>query len=320
MEKHLRLISGYSQATTVTILLSLLLLTNLVNGVTEQELDTAIAALTSNGYHLFGNAISTSDLRYQIIAGNNFTFFAPTNSDLYSLDMESDASDYVQNLRYHVAVHRLAISDLNNLPPLSFINTMIPNRCLLISNNQITTPNGIFNGSFAVDGVPISVPDLYTGSSISIHGLDGILALKIPETMNSDFDDIDLGSLSPSFQSNKCFSSFSPRTMPDSVTPASSPDPFPKSASYPDPFSVSSASSPAPFSVWTSSSAPFSMSASSPASVSTSKENADELNFKKKREKRHEHGHRRKKNERKKVQDRRRHIDDEEVQQSSFYK
>lgn len=202
-----------------------------VNGIPEEELNMAITSLKANGYNLFGNAISTSDIRYQIIStfNNNITLFSPTDSDLYSLDLVSDSSDYVQKLRYHVSLNQFSFNNLssfsfsNNLGgslsnQVSFINTLIPHHCLTITKDDNPNPNE--NSSFvSVDGVRIVVPDLYTGSRITVHGLGGILSVNFRKNVNDNvYSDLDLGSISSSTQSIQCFSSYVPPVkFPDQI-------------------------------------------------------------------------------------------------------
>ncbi|KAI8030265.1 Fasciclin-like arabinogalactan protein 19 [Camellia lanceoleosa] len=155
--------------------------------ITEGELENVTRAMRMNGYTLFGNAIATSDLRYQILAGKSFTFFAPPDSNLFSLDISSDASHYVQSLRYHVSPLRLSISDLRNLSSFAapYLHTLLPHHSLLIrTHNNLPTNNAPLVTT--VDGVRISYPDLCHGSrTFAVHGLDGILS-AVPVSVSSD--------------------------------------------------------------------------------------------------------------------------------------
>ncbi|XP_019177176.1 PREDICTED: fasciclin-like arabinogalactan protein 19 [Ipomoea nil] len=146
-----------------------------------QELDAMCTVLRSSGYNLFCNAIATSDLQVQltanatvgfsssikVTAGATFTLFSPKDKFLYTLDMASDAADYVAALRYHIVPSRaLALSDLKSLSS-PFLDTLLPHYSILIYKTD--------NASVTVDGVMLSDPDLYLGSKIVVHGLDGIL-------------------------------------------------------------------------------------------------------------------------------------------------
>ncbi|XP_010260982.1 PREDICTED: uncharacterized protein LOC104599925 [Nelumbo nucifera] len=179
--------------TSVFLTLLFLLFSIAVAEITDQELDDAIGALTSNGYNLFANAIATSDLRYKLIAGDSFTLFAPTNSRVFSLDMVTEATDYVNVLQYHVVPRRLMISDLQDLSSGPYLDTLLPDHALLIENRQ-TTSTSIFSSVITVDGVSISAPGLYNGSGIAVHGLDGILTVLFPARR---YFSKNLGSISP---------------------------------------------------------------------------------------------------------------------------
>lgn len=50
----------------------------------------------------------------------------------------------------------------------------MPNHRLLIANS-LAQLNGTVDGSILVNRVRVSVPDLFLGSDIAVHGLDGIL-------------------------------------------------------------------------------------------------------------------------------------------------
>ncbi|KAK6922885.1 FAS1 domain [Dillenia turbinata] len=168
-------LSGDSSLKVTFFILLILIFTVSVTGITDQELENAIAALRSQNYGLFGNAISTSDLRYELLDGNNFTLFSPINSAVFSLDMLSDASNYVQTLRYHIAPRHFTVSDLRNLSLYSYVESLVPNYSLLIQNRNIGVGS---TSEIRVGGIMVSVPDLYLGSGIAVHGLDGILTVR----------------------------------------------------------------------------------------------------------------------------------------------
>ncbi|KAK1434930.1 hypothetical protein QVD17_00685 [Tagetes erecta] len=68
------------------------------------------------GYNLLTNAITTTDLHYDIINGDNFTFFTPTDSSLYALDMNLSAADYTNYVPTLVPVHGLeGVMDFRSL-------------------------------------------------------------------------------------------------------------------------------------------------------------------------------------------------------------
>ncbi|KAJ4966161.1 hypothetical protein NE237_018010 [Protea cynaroides] len=178
----LRSVAGKSTAKTILLALSIFVLLSFqivaVAGMTEGELETAIDALRSKGYDLFSNAIETSDLQYDLLdSGESFTIFAPAGGSLSSLDLASQASDYIQTLRFHVSPRRFTFSDLRSLSmsQVPYVDSLLHNHALYVAINNITQTN---SDSMIVDGVQISVPDLYLGPSIAVHGLDGILAIR----------------------------------------------------------------------------------------------------------------------------------------------
>ncbi|XP_034682975.1 fasciclin-like arabinogalactan protein 19 [Vitis riparia] len=208
-----------SRSTALILLTTLPLIVSTVTAViTDQELDSAIAYLRSNGYNLFANGIATSDLRFQILDGEAFTVFSPRDSDVFSLDLASVATDYVQNLRHHVVPgFRLSFSQLRNLSlGGSRLETLLPRHSVFISNRfNDTVLNGV-----AVDGVRISVPDLYLGSNLTVHGLDGIL---VSEFRSSEDSTCDLGCMAPSVWPDNSLPSVAPRVDANLATPTSSP-------------------------------------------------------------------------------------------------
>ncbi|XP_058088556.1 uncharacterized protein LOC131235399 [Magnolia sinica] len=171
MEKLLRLLS-------VSLLLFLTLPNATVNGIRNEELEDMISALQSKAYNLFGNAVMTSELQYDILSGHSFTFFVPTDSALFALDMRSSASHYIQTLRCHVTLRRLPTSSLASLSPcLSFLPTLHPRRTVFISRRPSLSPG---SDILTVNGVDIIFPGLFYGRNIAVHGLDGILTTRLP--------------------------------------------------------------------------------------------------------------------------------------------
>ncbi|CAA3029019.1 Hypothetical predicted protein [Olea europaea subsp. europaea] len=152
---------------------------------TFQELETMLKTLRSHGYTLFSNAITTTELQYQLVTTaasddvnrtTSFTLFCPKDSQLFALDMASDANIYVSTLQYHVIPHRrLTFAELQNLST-SFLDTLLPHYSVLIGktqNDSVISNNG--STGVLVDGVRISAPDLFVGSRTVVHGIDDIL-------------------------------------------------------------------------------------------------------------------------------------------------
>ncbi|KAE8691225.1 putative Citrate-binding protein precursor [Hibiscus syriacus] len=159
-------------------------------GLTTKELDAALLALQSRGYTLFPNAITTSDLQARLLSSQNssiFTLFAPPDSLLFSLDLLSSARLYTFSLFLHVAPHFLSSADLLVLPRPTFIDTLFPNRRLFVEHTM-STRNGTALLTVTVDGVVVSVPDLFIGSNLAVHGLDGILVARYGSLVSEGSD------------------------------------------------------------------------------------------------------------------------------------
>ena len=162
---------------------SLLIFTSMA-ALSLSELEAAIFALQSNGFNLFGNSIAVSELSVQLLShkfhstsikGHGFTFLAPPNSALFSLDMSTDAFTYTHSLRFHVIPRRLSLSQLHNISLSSnpHLQTLVPGHFLFVTS---------YGRRFvAVDGVRIFFPDLYLRSEIAVHGLDGLLVTSTEE-------------------------------------------------------------------------------------------------------------------------------------------
>ncbi|XP_039016937.1 uncharacterized protein LOC120147696 [Hibiscus syriacus] len=172
------------------ILLLLLAAAATTAGLTIKELDAALLALQSRGYTLFPNAITTSDLQVRLLSSQNssiFTLFAPPDSLLFSLDLLSSARLYTFSLFLHVSPHFLSSSDLLALPRPGFIDTLFPNRRLFVER-AMSTRNGSALLTVTVDGVMVSVPDLFIGSNLAVHGLDGILVARYGSLISEGSD------------------------------------------------------------------------------------------------------------------------------------
>ncbi|GAB4847706.1 hypothetical protein Ancab_026768 [Ancistrocladus abbreviatus] len=160
--------------------------------ISVQELETAVESLRSRGYNLFGNSIAVSDILSDILSGDNFTLLCPPDSALFSLDMSTDAFNYVQSLRFHVIPRRLSLADLRDLSSSSpYVESLVPHHLLFVANHrrELTIAGNVTVLEFvSVDGVRVSFPDVYVGSQIAAHGLDGSLAAGVvpPESMHGD--------------------------------------------------------------------------------------------------------------------------------------
>lgn len=147
--------------------------------IPSSELEAMEAALRQRGYHLFPNAIMTSDLRLRLLDGTSFTLFAPTDASLFSLDMASEsATDYLNSLLFHFSPIRLTLSSLRSLPsPSSFPSLLDASPHHLI--HHVYTAAGSDHRSFvSVDGIRIVDPSIFDGPSVAVHGLGGILDFR----------------------------------------------------------------------------------------------------------------------------------------------
>ncbi|KAJ4827771.1 hypothetical protein Tsubulata_020872, partial [Turnera subulata] len=162
----------------ILLLLALLLLSTTTTGATtDQELDAALSALRSHGFTLFANAVATSDLRFLLLLPSSsatFTLFSPPDHLLYSLDLASPADHYTRSLLLHVSPTLLRISSLGSAasasPGRCFIDTLAPHGRLLVEESKALV-NGTVLESVSVNRVRVSVPDLFVGSGIVVHGL-----------------------------------------------------------------------------------------------------------------------------------------------------
>ncbi|KAD6795432.1 hypothetical protein E3N88_06328 [Mikania micrantha] len=159
----------------------LLAITVVITAVPEHEYHSMLAALRFRGYHLFANAIATTDLHYDILTGNNFTFFAPIDSALYALDMSISAADYTTVLRFHGVPRRLSLTDLRMLVHGSnSVPSLVAGHEILVVNPQT------LRSPIMVEGVDIAFPGLFYGAHIAVHGLEGIMEFRsLKDAINS---------------------------------------------------------------------------------------------------------------------------------------
>ncbi|GKU95156.1 hypothetical protein SLEP1_g8552 [Rubroshorea leprosula] len=204
-------------------LIVLLIITTVTTAAAEvnlQELDAAFFSLRIRGYTLFPNAIATSDVLLRLLSAGastsancSFTLFSPTDSHLFSLDFSSSASLYTRTLLLHVSPCRLSASDLCSLSRPQ-IDSLLPNHGLKIGT-LLASKNGCIPGSLTVNGVHVSKPDIFLGSDIVVHGLDGLLAVVGSRFRVNDDSSGELVQVSPSSWCGMCASSTkSPETSP----------------------------------------------------------------------------------------------------------
>ncbi|XP_047974525.1 uncharacterized protein LOC125216797 [Salvia hispanica] len=210
------------------LFLLLLFLSSAANSPTRtREFDDMLQSLRSYGYTLFTNGIATSDLKYELLsaAAADFTLFAPRDELLYALDMAADAAFYVSTLRYHVISGRHTFAGLKNLSA-PFLDTLLPDYAVLIGKvRDVDADSDRASVGLIVNGVRIAYPDLFLGSRIAVHGIEGILLTGLNMSRDLEYGSghfPPIGSPAPAFHpipappSNE---SNIPTEMPNSPTP-----------------------------------------------------------------------------------------------------
>ncbi|PWA85444.1 FAS1 domain-containing protein [Artemisia annua] len=163
-----------SSLTTSLTAILLLILTVTTTAVPEREYYSMLTALRLRGYHLFANAITTTDLHYDIIHGENFTFFAPVDNALYALDMIMSARDYTTALRLHGVPYRLSLQEMRQLPyGENRFETLVKGHEIRIVNSPVPV-----NVPITVEGVEIAFPGLFYDTHLAVHGLEGIIDFR----------------------------------------------------------------------------------------------------------------------------------------------
>ncbi|XP_076939453.1 uncharacterized protein LOC143608191 [Bidens hawaiensis] len=167
-------------STSAVLIATVILLLAVTTAVREGELTVMFGVLRARGYHLFANAISTSDLHYDLRSDGNFTLLAPINSALFALDMTMPASNYVTTLRYHVIPRRMSMIDLLSLTPsANSVPTLVPGRDIHVEQRRSV------RSLITIGGVDIVVPGMHYGRNMAVHGLGGILEYRHHHTRNS---------------------------------------------------------------------------------------------------------------------------------------
>ncbi|XP_009107549.1 fasciclin-like arabinogalactan protein 19 [Brassica rapa] len=182
--------------------------------VPSEELEIAISVLRVRGRALFANAITTSDILFDLLSAESLTLLVPTDAMLFDLDMRYSLPMYISTLRLHALPLRLTISELRSLPNASSVPTFLPSHSLLL-----TKPSS--SDSVYLDGVEVYLPGLFNDQHIAVHGLANILPLsrsRWAELENRAF------ALPPMVDSPSFSPSYSPAYSP-SFSPSYSPSP-----------------------------------------------------------------------------------------------
>ncbi|KAJ4716976.1 Fasciclin-like arabinogalactan family protein [Melia azedarach] len=141
------------------------------------DLETLLLLLRANGHALFANAISTSDLLFDLLARPSLTLFAPTDPALFALDMTQTPPFYLSTLRLHALPLRLSWPDLLQLPNGSSFPTLLPSRDLRVTRRS--------PGVVLVGGIQVVMPGMYYGTHLAVHGLGGILSFRSPSNRHN---------------------------------------------------------------------------------------------------------------------------------------
>ncbi|CAF2142827.1 hypothetical protein HID58_008061 [Brassica napus] len=182
--------------------------------VPSEELEIAISVLRVRGRALFANAITTSDILFDLLSAESLTLLVPTDAMLFDLDMRYSLPMYISTLRLHALPLRLTISELRSLPNASSVPTFLPSHSLLL-----TKPSS--SDSVYLDGVEVYLPGLFNDQHIAVHGLANILPLS-----RSRWNDIEnrAFALPPMVDSPAYSPSYSPSYSP-AYSPSYSPSP-----------------------------------------------------------------------------------------------
>ncbi|TXG53868.1 hypothetical protein EZV62_019124 [Acer yangbiense] len=177
--------AAHNTSFKILSLLTLLILLSsaaTVTAISTEDVDAVLLLLRAQGHALFANAISTSDLLFDILSLPSLTLLAPTDPTLFALDMTNTPPFYISTLRLHALPLRLSWSQLRLLSNGSLLPTLLYSRELLVlRRRQVNTfvvhggGGGYRDGGSAVEVV---MPGLYYSRDVAVHGLGGILTLR----------------------------------------------------------------------------------------------------------------------------------------------
>ncbi|KAL0692829.1 hypothetical protein Bca4012_060009 [Brassica carinata] len=221
-------INSSVQRTSFVLISLILCLSSPSVAVPSEELEIAISVLRVRGRALFANAITTSDILFDLLSAESITLLVPTDAMLFDLDIRYSLPMYISTLRLHALPLRLAISELRSLPNASSVPTFLPSHSLLL-----TKPSS--SDSVYLDGVEVYLPGLFNDQHIAVHGLANILPLS-SRWRWADLENRAFAALPPMVDSPAYSPSFSPAFSP-SFSPSYSP-------------SFSPSYSPSPRSTW----------------------------------------------------------------------
>ncbi|CAL1352711.1 unnamed protein product [Linum trigynum] len=140
--------------------------------IPTDSLDYILYFLRSRGHSLFANAISTSDLLFDVLSLPSLTLLPPSDPALFALDMTESPAFYLAVLRLHVLPFRL---DLRYLQNNASLHTLVPSRRLHAT--RADRPPAA--SSLHLDGVEVIFPALFYSSIVAIYGLQGMLPSRV---------------------------------------------------------------------------------------------------------------------------------------------
>lgn len=127
----------------------------------QQQLNNIIDALIGTAdFGGWANLLSSADPSTIPVTA---TLFIPSDDAVAATATPLDPLFFP----YHIVPQRLSFSDLLRFAPHSRLPTLLPTMSILITNN---TPS-----NYTVDDSPITHPDLYLASAISVHGVASVL-------------------------------------------------------------------------------------------------------------------------------------------------
>ena len=107
------------------------------------------------------------------------TLLVPEDGDaMKELMAENTFESLMPTLSYHILTQRLTFMDLQRIPTGQTVETLLRTFTVLVTNNP--TDNLTF-----IDDVLVLYPNLFLGSNIAVHGMNGVMnCLAIPSCLS----------------------------------------------------------------------------------------------------------------------------------------
>ncbi|KAL5100777.1 hypothetical protein RYX36_005104 [Vicia faba] len=123
-----------------------------------QELNNILDALIGSGDTTINKWVSILSMSNPLLS---LTLFIPQQT----LSPSSTLNPFT--FPYHIVPQRLAFADLLLLPRYSRLPTLLPGKTIEITDNSLV--------NFTLDDVLLTHPDLYSTSSLAVHGVERLL-------------------------------------------------------------------------------------------------------------------------------------------------